>query len=123
MKKLLGLFAGLLLTFSVSAQNVEFTDAGEAYNKKETLSFNFNFDNTYSAESLKETGTYYTNYFATEVMENEDKSHNVKITLNEESEMGRRVIMRYFVTLEVGKIKAGATEYSTEDFMIQFIQL
>ncbi|MCH2234797.1 MAG: hypothetical protein MK078_11160 [Crocinitomicaceae bacterium] len=123
MKKLLGLFIGLVISISATAQSVEFTDAGESYNKKETLSFNFHFDNTYAAQDLTETGTYYTNYFTTEVMENEDKSHNVKITLTEESEMGRRVIMRYFVSLEVGKIKAGVTEYSTEDFMIQFIQL
>lgn len=123
MKKLLGLFAGLVLSLSALAQDVEFTDAGETYNKKETLSFNFHFDNTYSAQTLTETGTYYGNYFSTLVVENEDKSYNVTLTLNEESEMGRRVIMRYFVSLEVGTIKAGATEYSTEDFMIQFIQL
>ena len=123
MKKLLGLVAALVLSIGAFAQTVEFTDAGEDYNKKETLSFNFLFDNTYTLAGLTETGSYYTNYFVTTVNENEDKSYGVNITLNEESEMGRRVIMRYFVSLEVAKIKAGVTEYSTEDFMIQFIQL
>lgn len=123
MKKLLGLITALVLSIGSFAQSVEFTDAGEAYNKKETLSFNFLFDDTYAATDLTETGTYYTNYFSTVIAENEDKSHSVAITLNEESEMGRRVIMRYFVSLEVANIKAGVTDYSTEDFMIQFIQL
>ena len=123
MKKLLGLVTALVLSIGAFAQTVEFTDAGEDYNKKETLSFNFLFDNTYAASAIGEAGSYYTNYFSYEIIENEDKSHNVKLTLNEESEMGRRVSMRFFVSLEVGTIKAGATDYSTDDFMIQFIQL
>lgn len=125
MKKLAALFLGFFLSLTTFAQSgVVFNDAGATYNKKTTTSFHFGFDSNFTEDKLNETATYYTNYFKTTVTaKTEGEGFNVTIELNEDSEMARRVIMRYFVSLEVAEIKAGETTYSTEDFMIQFIQL
>jgi hypothetical protein len=123
MKKILGLAAGLLLTAATFAQSgVKFNDAGDSYDKATTKTFNFTFDANYSIEQLNKTATFYPDYF-TVVSTPAYGGTTVAITLVDDNEMARRVISRYFISLECENVNVNGTDMPLMDFMAAYVQL
>ena len=121
MKKILGLAAGLLLTAVTFAQSgVKFNDAGDNYDKTVTTSFHFDFNTDYTSEDITKASTYYEAYFTVETADN-GNGNTVTITLVEDNDMSRRVITRFFISLQVEQISAAGTDLSTDEFMSTYI--
>lgn len=121
MKKILGLAIGIMLTALTYAQSgVTFKDAGTNFNKAATTVFHFSFDNSYAEEDLKSHATYYTDYFTAEITA-EEGGHQVTFTLVEDTDMARRVISRYFVSLNVPEIMADGTSHPVDVFFQTYI--
>jgi hypothetical protein len=121
MKKILGLLFGLFLTVSTFANGiVTYSDATTASNSKTIGVFNFSFDSSYSMEDITKTAKYYTNYFSV-VPNQSDNSISVKISLVEDNEMARRVITRFFVSLDVKSINVNGTEVQIEEFIKTYV--
>lgn len=121
MKKVFSLIAVLMITaISFGQASVKFTDAKAGYDKTATTSFNFLFGPDIKSEDIKNTATYYESYFSVDVT-NAEAGNNVKITLVEDNDMSRRVILRLFVSLEVKKIEANGEQLDKNDFMTKYI--
>ena len=123
MKKILGLAAGLLLTAATFAQKgVQFTDGVDGYNKTTAQTFHFNMESNYTLESINTNAAFYTSYF-TVVATPGTAGTTVAITLVEDNEMARRVISRFFISLEVPVITVNGTDMPIFDFMSAYIML
>lgn len=123
MKKILGLAAGFLLTIATYAQvGVTFTDANESYDKAKTTSFNFEFSSAFTADEINKAASYYTGYFTVATVASA-VGNNVTITLVEDNEMSRRVITRFFMTLNVDKISVNGEPRELQDFIAEFIMV
>jgi hypothetical protein len=121
MKKVLGLLVGLFLTVSTFANGiVTYSDAATADNAKTSGVFNFSFDSNYSITDITKTANYYTNYFTVTSVQSEN-GITVKISLVEDSEMARRVVTRFFVSLEVKTIIVDSKEVKTDDFIHTYV--
>ena len=124
MKKILGLVAGIMMAaFTFGQSTIAFSDASETYNKKETSSFNFLFSPVHSAEDIASNAAYYESYFTVTVVSAGDKGNKVNISLVEDNEMARRVIMRLFVNLEINAISVNGKEMERNDFMTTYIMV
>ena len=123
MKKVLGLVVVLMITVIGFGQSaVKFTDASADYNKSAATSFNFLFGPTIKSEDISTTAAYYESYF-TVTIEGVTEGSKVNITLVEDNEMARRVILRLFVGLEVKNISVNGTVLDKNDFMTKYIWL
>lgn len=122
MKKILGLAAGFLLTIATYAQGVTFTDANESYNKATTQSFHFSFNSSFTMDEINKSGAFYTGYFTVTPVAS-STGHDVTITLVEDSEMARRVVQRFFITLSVETISVNGADIAVEEFVSQYIML
>ena len=123
MKKILGLAAGLLLTAATFAQaGVKFTDAVDGYNKATAQTFHFNMDSNYTLESINTNAAFYTSYFTVAATPGTSGT-DVAITLVEDNEMARRVISRFFISLEVQAVDVNGTKMAIFDFMAAYIML
>lgn len=123
MKKILGLAAGLFLTAATFAQSgVSFNDAQAGYKKEATQTFNFTFDSNYTIEEINKTAAFYTDYF-TVAATPATGGTTVAITLVEDNEMARRVISRFFISLECQNITVNGTAMDASEFMSAYIML
>ena len=123
MKKILGLAAGMFLAVATFAQSgVTFNDAKDGYNKTATQTFNFTFDSNYTVEQINKTAAFYPSYF-TVVATPGVSSTSVTLTLVEDNEMARRVVSRFFISLECENISVNGTDVALMDFMGQYIML
>jgi len=123
MKKLVGLAVGILLSAATFAQSgVTFTDAHDGYNKTTTQKFNFSFPSKYTVEQINTSASYYTAYFTVAPVATAD-GVNVQIQLVEDNEMSRRVVARFFVSLEVQEINVNGTAMPVSDFASTYIML
>ena len=121
MKKVLGLLVGLFLTVSTFANGiVTYSDAATAENAKTVGIFNFSFDSNYSIKDITKTANYYTNYFSVAPLQTEN-GISVKISLIEDSEMARRVITRFFISLEIKAITVNGKEVKLEEFIKNYV--
>jgi len=121
MKKLLGLVLGMFLTISTFANGgVTYTDASNAEKSKTDGVFNFSFDSDFSLEDINKTAKYYTNYFTVVPVKTEN-GINVTIKLVEDNEMARRVVNRFFVSLEVKEINVNGTNVPVEQFVTKYV--
>lgn len=121
MKKVLGLLVGLFLTISTFANGiVTYSDAATAETSKSTGIFNFSFDSNYSIEDINKTANYYTNYFTVTPVKTES-GITVKISLVDDNEMARRVITRFFVSLEIKTINVNGTEVKLDEFIKKYV--
>lgn len=117
MKKILGLAAGLLLTAATFAQSdVKFNDANDSYNKATTQTFHFTLDSKYSEADVTKSAEYYTSYFSVAYA-----AGAVTITLVEDTEMNRRIIQRFFVTLGVSEVDVNGTNLVLANFVDTYI--
>lgn len=117
MKKILGLAAGLLLTAATFAQSgVTFNDANGSYNKTTTQTFHFTVDAQHSEADVTKAAEYYTSYFTVSYA-----AGAVTIQLVEDTEMNRRIIQRFFVTLGVAEITVNGTAIALENFVDTYI--
>ena len=124
MKKILGLAAGLLLTAMTFAQSgITFNDASDSYDKAATTSFHFEFSADYTAEDIDKAATYYTSYFTVSHAANDAGGNTVTIDLVEDNDMSRRVINRFFITLEVEQINVSGTDLTIDEFMATYIMM
>lgn len=124
MKKILGLVAALMITAITFAQStVTFKDATPSYNKTATTKFNFTFSAVHTAEDIKSNAAYYESYFTVTITPAGDAGNTVTITLVEDNEMARRVIMRLMVNLDIKMINVNGTDIERNDFMTKYIMV
>ena len=103
-KKILGLILGMFLTVATFANGVvTYSDVTTAEQSKTEGIFNFAFSSGFAVEDIEKTAKYYENYFTVTPVVSED-GIAVLIKLVEDNEMARRVITRFFVSLEVKEI-------------------
>lgn len=123
MKKILGLAVGILLSFATIAQSgVTFLDADGDYNKVTTQTFHFSFPSKITVDQINSNAAFYTSYF-TVTATPAGETINVDIKLVEDNEMSRRVISRFFVSLEVQDIIVNGAYVKVPDFMSTYIML
>jgi hypothetical protein len=123
MKKILGLAAGMMLTIATFAQgSVTFLDANASYDKTAVTSFNFEFSSEYTVEQINKAAEFYTAYFTVKPVAS-PVGNTVTITLVEDNEMARRVITRFFVTMEIQKILVNGESYTISDFGAKYLML
>lgn len=121
MKKILGLVLGLMVSAFTFAQTaVTFTDVDNGYDKATASEFHFNLDETITNESIMANAAYYTDYF-TLVATPATVGHDVTFTLAVDDEMSRKVIHRYFVSLQVATINVSGAEVPVKEFMETYI--
>jgi hypothetical protein len=120
-KKIFGLLLGMFLTVTTFANGVvTYTDAVKAEKSKTEGAFNFSFDSNFTLEQINKSAAYYKNYFVVTPVKSES-GINVNIKLTEDNEMSRRVITRFFVSLEVKEIMVNGALVKTEDFIAKFV--
>ena len=120
-KKILGLVFGLFLTIATYANgSVTYSDASSAEKAKTEGVFNFAFDSNFTIESINKTAKYYESYFSVTPVKT-DAGINVLIKLIEDNDMARRVITRFFVSLEVKEITVDGTNLSVDDFIAKYV--
>ncbi|HIP36443.1 MAG TPA: hypothetical protein EYG85_06280 [Crocinitomix sp.] len=121
MKKLLGLVLGMFLTVSVFANGVvTYTSAESAEKSKTEGVFSFSFNSEFSKEEITKAAKYYTSYF-TVAVNSSIQGVDVTIKLVDDNEMARRVITRFFVTLEVKEIVVNGKSIMLEDFISTYV--
>ncbi|MBD3636675.1 MAG: hypothetical protein HUJ25_04980 [Crocinitomicaceae bacterium] len=121
MKKILGLAFALMigaLTFGQSP--VTFTEDLSSFDKNSTTEFHFTFDNTISGENISKNSSFYTDYFEV-VADQRDDGHAVAIVLNQDDEISRKVIQRFFVSLQVKTIMVDGNDMDLNEFMETYI--
>jgi len=122
MKKFLGLATGLLLTvFTMAHNGVTFDDASAEYDKASTNTFNFTMSDDYSIEDINKTAAYYVDYFSVSTSAVEGGGNNVIFTVNDDNDMARRVITRFFVSLEVKEIDVNGEHIELNQFISDYI--
>lgn len=122
MNKILGLAVGLLLTsLTFAHQGVIFTDATDNYKKEDVTTFHFSMGENFTADQIDKTASYYTNYFTTSVAANAEGGHNLSFTLVEDTDIARKVIMRFFVSLEVSEIIVNGKTLELDTFISDYI--
>lgn len=123
MKKIVGLVAGLFLTVATFAQSgVKFNDAQTGYDKTTAQTFNFTLGSQYTVEQINKTAAFYPSYF-TVTTSPATEGTAVAITLVEDNEMARRVVSRFFISLECDNVNVNGTDMPLMDFMAQYITL
>ncbi len=124
MKKILGLVAALMITaFTFAQSTVTFKDASPSYNKTATSTFNFTFSAVHTPEDIKSNAAYYESYFTVTVTPAGEAGNTVTISLVEDNEMARRVIMRLLVNLDIKMIMVNGAEMDRNDFMTKYIMV
>ncbi|MBK7130540.1 MAG: hypothetical protein IPM74_09630 [Crocinitomicaceae bacterium] len=124
MKKILGLIAAVIMTSAAFSQApVTFTDANAGYDKTTASEFHFSFTSAFTVDQIDKAAVYYTSYFTIVATASADGGVNAVIKLVENSEMSRRVITRFFVSLEIQTISAAGTDHPLDDFMATYILL
>lgn len=124
MKKILGLVAALMITaFTFAQSTITFKDATPGYNKMATSKFNFTFSAAHTPEDIMSNAGYYESYFTVAVTPAGDGISNVTITLVEDNEMARRVILRLLVNLDVKNVSVNGTDIDRNEFMTNYIMV
>ena len=122
MKKIFGFIVALAFGAASYCQTgVVFTDAKAGYNKAAVKEFHFTLSG-FTLDQINSSAGYYTSYF-TVAATDASGSTNITISLVEDTEMARRVISRFFVSMEVENISAGGTDYAVIDFVDQFVMI
>lgn len=71
-----------------------------------------------TAESVKKTSSYYTQYFTVNY---DAKTRNAKLSLLQTDEKAKHVIVRFLVSNNVKEITMGGKDYTTEEFFKEHI--
>jgi len=120
-KKMLGLTLGLFLTMATYANGiVTYKDATTAKEAKTEGVFNFTFDSEFKIEDINSTAKYYTNYFTVSPVKTEG-GMTVTIKLIEDNEMARRVVKRFFVSLEVKEVIVNGESIDIDKFITTYV--
>ncbi|MGV6860391.1 MAG: hypothetical protein ACWA41_01400 [Putridiphycobacter sp.] len=121
MKKLLGVVLGLILSVSALAGGgVTYNDVNTAEKSKAEGVFTFAFDSNFTLEEINKTAQYYTSYFSVSPVKSEN-GFTVTIKIIEDNEMSRRVVTRFFVSLEVKEIMVSGASIGVEDFVSKYV--
>jgi hypothetical protein len=121
MKKILGLVLGLFLTVATFANGVvTYSDAATAEKSKTEGAFNFQFDSNFTVEDINKTANYYTSYFTVTPITSEN-GISVLIKLTDDNEMARRIVTRFFVSLDVREISVSGEVVSIDDFIAKYV--
>ena len=112
---------GMFLTVATFANGiVTYTDAANAEQAKTEGVFNFSFDASFSVDEINKTANYYESYFSVTPVAS-PSGITVVIKLVEDNEMSRRVVTRFFVSLEVKEILVDGTAISIDDFIAKYV--
>jgi len=120
MKTCFSVLIGLFLSVSVFGQKVIYTSVDNVNKAKADGIFNFELDKAYSIEKINKTKAYYTEYF-TVTTKSIENGTSIQIKLIKETEMARRVIYRFFVSLDAKQIGIMGSPVPLDKFMEKFI--
>ena len=125
MKNILGLAFGLMiaaLSFGQSSP-AKFSENMSSYDKTKTTAFHFAIDQSIKEETIKSNTVYYTDYFTVDIAAASGGGHNITITLTSNDELSRKVVERYFISMEIKNINVDGTDMPVHDFMTKYVVL
>ena len=119
--KNLVIIAVIFFTVNFSfAQNAVFNGTGEDIRSgRESGIFEFTLPETVDEEEVNKSASYYTSYF---IVDYNHESRVAKISMQDNDEMGRRVINRFMLSSGVRHIEVEGKEYSLSDFFNTFMR-
>lgn len=117
MKKIVTILFTALLGSAVYAQDATITanvkSATEFQAGKKAGKFEFQLPATVTAETVKKSANYYTQYFTVDFNE---KTRKAVITMVQNDEQARHVIVRFMISSGIDSISMGGTVYTLDDF-------
>lgn len=123
MRKLLGIIIGLFLTITTFSQSGVSFSVDDNYSRFTAQSFEFTFSKSYDIDQINKSASFYIDYFTVEVSNLNDSENKILIKLVEDTELSRRVISRFFGSLDINDIKVNGIYISIDDFMTNYIVL
>ncbi|MFD1551784.1 hypothetical protein DNU06_02200 [Putridiphycobacter roseus] len=122
MKKITSIILGIFLSLTAFSQKVVYTDVDKVNEAKTAGIFHFEFDNTYPLTEINKVADYYTKFFTVISTPISTGGTAVQITLVEDTEMARKVTLRFFISLAVDQIEIMGADLKTTEFVDKFIQ-
>lgn len=122
MKKIASILLGMFLTLTAFSQKVVYTDVDKVNEAKIAGVFHFDFDDTYQIEEINKVANFYTKFFTVVATPKSDGGTAVEITLVEDTDMARKVTLRFFISLAVKQIEIMGSDLEAERFVGKFIQ-
>lgn len=120
MKKIVLLFILFLGAYGLNAQTASISgDAESMARQVEKGVFEIVMPSTVTAEDAEKTAGYYTEYFTVDF---NATSKVAKITMVDNSQLGRRVITRFLLSNEVRELKFNGNNYTLSDFFMKYWQ-
>jgi len=98
----MALFVGVFVGYGQTDAKLKSANTNELRSAKSSGEFLFTMPSGVSKKEIDESAEYYTMYFMVEYIE---KSHQVKIRMKTNDEKSRRVILRFFVSLNIRQIE------------------
>jgi len=123
MKKLLTMCLLILAGGMVNAQESKPVAKVESAQKltefRKAGKYEFELPATASAEEVKKTAAYYTQYFAVAF---DDKTKKATLTLTANENINRQVMERFLISNQVREIQLDGETYKVQDFFNKFVK-
>ncbi len=123
MKKFLTIVLAAFLGGTAFAQQAPAKAKVESAEKfaaaKSKGTYEFQLPESVTAESVKKTSAYYTQYFTVNF---DEKTKKAKLTMVQTDDKAKHVIVRFLVSNNVKEITMDGKDYSVDDFHYKFIQ-
>ena len=123
MKKFLTIVLAVFLGGTAFAQEAPAKAKVESAEKfaadKRNGKFEFQLPETATAENVKKTAAYYTQYFTVNF---DQKTKKAKLTMLQTDEKSKHVIVRFLVSNDVKEVTMDGKDYKTEEFFQQYIR-
>lgn len=122
MKNIMTVFIGLILAANVIGQEVTYNSIDKMNEAKLNGVFEFTFDDFFTLEQLTKASDFYTDHFSAEYTP-KGNGLAAKFTILTKEPMSRKVLSRYFSTLEIQKIIIDGTSVELGAFLDKFVML
>lgn len=81
--------------------------------------FSFQLPNHITVDQVDESASYYTMYFTVNY---DEENHVAKVTMVTNDSKSRHIIIRFFVSLNLRKVKVDGNELSIEEFHLKHLK-
>lgn len=123
MKKLLTMclliFAGGMVHAQESTPVAKVESAQKMAEFKQAGKYEFELPASATAEEVKKTATYYTQYFTVRF---DDKTKKATLTLTANESMNRQVMERFLISNKVREISMDGETYKVQEFFNKFVR-
>lgn len=120
MKRIVLLFVMFLGTYGLNAQTASIEGDAETMAKQvEQGVFEILMPSSVTADEARKNADYYTDYFTVDF---NAETKIAKITMVDNSQMGRRVITRFLLSNEVRELIFNGQNYTLSDFFMKYWQ-